>query len=625
MPNIKNASATGALNEDQYINKLYDNVIDKQKDLLKDNQNAAATELDALKESVQQQTNTNLGRVNVETQRLQQAYKAPNTSSSVQQQIALAMDNQKKKNVTAMRTVQSEADAEIDRQRKLLGEQYAAAIKKAQADNDMVRAQQLYEAAKQEDAQLLSLKKQAGNQLAAVGDNSILDSLMAGNAVARDTTGETWEDVRKNEQQLNKVYDSAIESERQEAQMALNEALSKIEAAQAAEVASTDRNLTQTYINALKRNRNYNEVQNAYGLGSGNLAQARLAQALGLTEDLTDQRGVLADNAAARGQQRFSAGQSLRDALLSSLTANEQRRAQALYDAAEAEEQTLVDTQKSVGNALAQQGDYSVLGKLYGLTQDQIDRLQGTGAYAPKEETTSSGSGGGSSGGGGRGGSGNGAADEDDSFEPAEDTPASNDEKLALGRGPISDQELTSLVKNGEVASVKTESGYKLVNVNPNTGLPTQNGKPASKSEEATRKAVTSGSAVVKETFLDKVANKAEAALTPVGKAIIQAQSTPAEEPIAAAGKAIGTAIVNAIKNGSKSSNKVDAVSSAAPKATKSTSTKSTSTKSKTTQTLTNAIKQAALTPAEEPAAAAGKAIGTAIANAIKNLVKKKK
>ena len=616
MPNIKNASATGALNEDQYINKLYDNVIDKQKNLLNENQNAAATELDALKESVQQQTNTNLGRVNVEAQRLQQAYKAPNTSSSVQQQIALAMDNQKKKNVTSMRTVQSEADAEIDRQRKLLGDQYAAAIKKAQADNDMVRAQQLYEAAKQEDAQLLSLKKQAGNQLAAVGDNSILDSLMAGNAVARDTTGETWEDVRKNEQQLNKVYDSAIESERQEAQMALNEALSKIEAAQAAEVASTDRNLTQTYVNALMRNKNYNEVQNAYGLGSGNLAQARLAQALGLTEDLTDQRGVLADNAAARGQQRFSAGQSLRDALLSSLTANEQRRAQALYDAAEAEEQTLVDTQKSVGDTLAQQGDYSVLGKLYGLTQDQIDRLQGTGTYAPKEEPKGT---------GGGGGSGGGISDEDESFGPEETVTAPNDEKLELGRGPISDQELTNLIDSGEVTSIKTEDGYKLVNVNPNTGLPTQDGKPASKSEKATRKAVTSGSAVVKETFLDKVANKAESALTPDGKAIIQAQSSPAVDPMVSAGQTIGTAIVNAIKKGNKSNSGVDAVSSAAPKATKSTSTKSTSTKTKTTQTLTNAIKQAALTPAEEPAAAAGKAIGTAIANAIKNLVKKKK
>ena len=154
MSDIKTASATSALNEDQYINKLYDNVIDKQKNLLNENQNAAVTELDALKQSVQQQANTNLGRVNVEAQRLQQAYKAPNVSSTAQQQIALAMDNQKKKNVTTTQTVQNEAEAEIDRQRKLLGDQYAAAIKKAQADNDMARAQQLYEAAKKEDEQL---------------------------------------------------------------------------------------------------------------------------------------------------------------------------------------------------------------------------------------------------------------------------------------------------------------------------------------------------------------------------------------------------------------------------------------------------------------------------------------
>jgi hypothetical protein len=400
MPDIKTASATSALNEDQYINKLYDNVIDKQKNLLNENQNAAATELDALKQSVQQQANTNLGRVNVEAQMLQQAYKAPNVSSAAQQQIALAMDNQKKKNVTTMKTVQSEADAEIDRQRKLLGDQYAAAIKKAQADNDMLRAQQLYEAAKQEDAQLLAMKRASANQLAAVGDNSGLTALMGENPVTRDTTGQTWDGVLQNEAQLNRVYDSVIESDRQAAQMALNEARSKIEAAQAAEVASTDKNLTQIYVNALKRNKNYNEVQNAYGLGSGNLAQARLAQALGLAEDLTNQRGVLADNTAARGQQKFGAGQTFREALAGSLGANEQKRAQALYDAAEAEEQALIDTQKSVGSALAEQGDYSVLGKLYGLTKDQIDRLQGTGVYAPKEEPKGTGGGGGNGDGG---------------------------------------------------------------------------------------------------------------------------------------------------------------------------------------------------------------------------------
>ena len=387
MADIKSASATSALNEDQYINKLYDNVIDKQKILLKENQNAAATELDALNKSVQQQANTNLGRANVEAQKLQQAYKAPNVSSSAQQQIALAMDNQKKKNVTTTQTVQNEAEAEIDRQRKLLGDQYAAAIKKAQADNDMARAQQLYNAAKQEDEQLLALKKQAGQQLAAVGDNSVLTALMEANPVARDTAGQTWDGVLQNEAQLNKIYDSAIESDRLAAQMALNEAKSKIAATQAAETASTDKNLTQTYVNALKKNKNYNEVQNAYGLGSGNLAQARLAQALGLTEDLTNQRGILMDNTAARGQQQFAAGQNYRDTLAASLAGNEQDRANALYKAAENEEQNLIDTQQTVGKTLAEQGDYSVLGKLYGLTQDQIDRLQGTGAYAPQQVT----------------------------------------------------------------------------------------------------------------------------------------------------------------------------------------------------------------------------------------------
>ena len=387
MADIKSASATSALNEDQYINKLYDNVIDKQKSLLNENQNAAATELDALNKSVQQQANTNLGRVNVEAQKLQQAYKAPNVSSSAQQQIALAMDNQKKKNVATTQTVQNEAEAEIDRQRKLLGEQYAAQIKKAQADNDMARAQQLYNAAKQEDEQLLALKKQAGQQLAAVGDNSVLTALMEANPVARDTAGQTWDGVLQNEAQLNKIYDSAIESDRQAAQMALNEAKSKIAATQAAETASTDKNLTQTYVNALKRNKNYNEVQNAYGLGSGNLAQARLAQALGLTEDLTNQRGILMDNTAARGQQQFAAGQNYRDALAASLAGNEQDRANALYKAAENEEQNLIENQQAVGKTLAEQGDYSVLGKLYGLTQDQIDRLQGTGAYAPQQVT----------------------------------------------------------------------------------------------------------------------------------------------------------------------------------------------------------------------------------------------
>jgi hypothetical protein len=71
------------------------------------------------------------------------------------------------------------------------------------------------------------------------------------------------------------------------------------------------------------------------------------------------------------------------------------QRAEALFKAADDNENNLYETQLQIGQELAKDGDYSILGKLYGWTQDQIDRVQGTGAYAPKRS-----SGGGTSSGG---------------------------------------------------------------------------------------------------------------------------------------------------------------------------------------------------------------------------------
>ena len=84
----------------------------------------------------------------------------------------------------------------------------------------------------------------------------------------------------------------------------------------------------------------------------------------------------------------------------------------------------MVDLQRFTGDAAAKNNDYSILGKLFGLTQDQVDRLQGTGIYAPKPDdggeyidpreiwgknyrggSSSSGGGSGGSSGGGSGGS----------------------------------------------------------------------------------------------------------------------------------------------------------------------------------------------------------------------------
>ena len=574
MASINDTAATSALNENQYINKVYDNVIDKQKNLLKENYTTAGGELDAEKQSVQQQTNTNLGRVNVEAQKIKEAYKGPKLSAGAQQQAALAMDNQQKKNVTTMKTVQSEADAEIERQRKLLGEQYAAAIKKAQADNDMLRAQQLYEAAKAEDEQLLALKQEAGTRLAAMGDNSVLSSLLHGGAVQRDTTSETWAEVRKREGDINKIYDSALESDRQAAQMVLNEALSKIEAEQAAETATTDKNLTQTYVNALKNAKNYDEVQGAYGLGSGTLAQARLARALGLTGDLTEQRGVQMGHAAKRGQQRFSAGQVYRDAIAKSVETNENKRAQELYKAAEAEEQALVSTQKSVGEALAKQGNYSVLAKLWGLNQDQIDRLQGTGAYAP------------SYGGGGSGGRYYGDGGDDESYGNSYE--AVNPSVLDLGYGPISKQELERKVESGEVLMFEKEDGsIDFVKAIDNT--------PGSSAGAAIKAAIDNGgkplfvSASQKETVADKIGNAVNNipiignVTSAIAGAIEKAYSKPSSSKSSSSGggSSVHTSSSGTTHGGSGgswgSSTKVDAVTSAAPKVSSSSSSSSAS------------------------------------------------
>ena len=136
---------------------------------MQDNYTQNIGALDGEKQSVQQQTDDNLTRTYIEADK---AYKAstqqpnaPMLSGAANTQAALSRGNQVQQDVTTLRDAQSTADAEIKRERQLLASEYESAIKKAQADNDMQRAQQLYEAAKQEEERLTEYKKTAGNLL----------------------------------------------------------------------------------------------------------------------------------------------------------------------------------------------------------------------------------------------------------------------------------------------------------------------------------------------------------------------------------------------------------------------------------------------------------------------------
>lgn len=394
MADLYTDSALKALNEQDYINKLYNNNTDTSKQLLQQNYTDNTGVLNQEQDRVEQQTQENVNRTQVEAKTAEEEYNGPKLSLGAQQQAALSRGNAQQSNVSALNQQQSELDMEIERQRKLLAAQYETAIKQAQAENDMLKAQQLYDAAKDEEAKLLSLRQSASSILAAKGDTSIRDALMRGETPSADYSGTTWAQVLKNEASINEIYDKQVEAERLGLQAEHEKALSDLEAKRQEKQSETDKKLTQAYVDALKKAKNYSEVQTAYGQGSGTAAAARIAQDTELQKALTDIRLGQMQADAKSGMEGFDIGQKYRDKLFASQKDIDKKRAEELLKAAEDEETNLYNTQLQIGQELAKQNDYSILGKLYGLTQDQIDRIQGTGKYAPRP------SGGGDDGGG---------------------------------------------------------------------------------------------------------------------------------------------------------------------------------------------------------------------------------
>ena len=403
MANLYDSSATGALNEKEYIDKIFDTSGKQQQDLIAQNYKDTIAQLDKGQQQTQQQTGDYLHRTEVENAKLNQGYR-PN-SDIYKAQLGLSMGNQNQANTTALQTQQTVADQEFERLRKLRGEKYQAEIKKAQADGDMHRAQMLLDAARAEEDQLRELRQQAAGLMASKDDLSILQAIAKGEAVTP-STGPTWDAAVKYEDDINEIYDKQFESAKLSAQMERDAALSELKAKQEAAVRQTDENLTKAYVDSLRSGRNYTEFQAGRGQGSGVAVQAQLARDNELTQKLTELRKLQGENTLASEKKASSIVEAFGDEIAKAKAQGDLKRLQELYSAAEKEEQKLVADQKFVGQQLAAKNDYSVLGKLLGLTQDQIDRLQGTGKYAPvyEEEYTPSkkkpgrGSGGGSSG-----------------------------------------------------------------------------------------------------------------------------------------------------------------------------------------------------------------------------------
>jgi hypothetical protein len=183
--------------------------------------------------------------------------------------------------------------------------------------------------------------------------------------------------METNQDYINKMYDSNLESQKAAMEQEYAKNQSNLDARQEAAQKQTDANLTRTYVEAAKAQKNYDEVQNAYGLTSGAMAQARLAQDNQLQADLTALRAQQQNVDAGLEREKALLQQQYAAAIRQAQAENDMAKAQALYDAAKQDEADLLQKQKAAAALMAGAGDYSLYAQLYGLTPEQLARLQG--------------------------------------------------------------------------------------------------------------------------------------------------------------------------------------------------------------------------------------------------------
>lgn len=134
------------------IKQMYAKNLEAQKANLEQDYNKSVANLQEQQIANQKATDTKLNRNAVEAQRARNNFaetqNAYGLTSGAAAQARLAQQNTELANMTALRAKQQEADAQAERQRGLLADQYNAAIREAQATNDYKLAEALYKDAK---------------------------------------------------------------------------------------------------------------------------------------------------------------------------------------------------------------------------------------------------------------------------------------------------------------------------------------------------------------------------------------------------------------------------------------------------------------------------------------------
>lgn len=177
---------------EEQIKKLYKSQLDSQKEQLQQDYMSADANYQAQKEQAQKATDANLNRTAVEAQKAAMSREELNNayglSSGARAQSRLVSDMQTQSDMAELRAQQQDVDAEVERQRGLLAQEYSSAIRKAQSDNDLQLAQALYDEAQRKEQLLLAQEQNDIN-----ADNQAVERQMkAALALAEETGNERW-------------------------------------------------------------------------------------------------------------------------------------------------------------------------------------------------------------------------------------------------------------------------------------------------------------------------------------------------------------------------------------------------------------------------------------------------
>ena len=145
------ASGSGVNTYEDYINQMYAAALEAQLEKLKaayeSNLSDLGAEQAAVNEYYGEQKRQAAGEAERAAANWREMANAYGLNSGAVGQAALAMNNQRQSDLNALGAAQASAQAEIQRQRTMLGKEYQAAINQALAEHNYERAYALYEEA----------------------------------------------------------------------------------------------------------------------------------------------------------------------------------------------------------------------------------------------------------------------------------------------------------------------------------------------------------------------------------------------------------------------------------------------------------------------------------------------